>query len=92
MRDMFLEAVVAFIEWRPDDPEPTVTFEVGYVPRSITVTEACRLLWNCADILPGQVFYKLRTEGLNPRRQTYAAAARAILQHLRAVNRRALAA
>jgi hypothetical protein len=57
-----------------------VEFEVGYVPRSITLAEACGRVWGCTDILPGYVADPLVEYGLKTR--TYAGAARVIKEHL----------
>jgi hypothetical protein len=66
-----------------ENPEPKVEFEVQYQPRMISISEACGLLWNCTDILPGTVVDALLLdEGLPLRLRTYAAAARAMKQSL----------
>jgi hypothetical protein len=44
VRDTFLRAVDAFEAWEDGEPEPT-----------IDLTQACGLVWNCADILPNLV-------------------------------------
>jgi hypothetical protein len=49
-------------------PEPTVDFEVNYEPRPITVSEACRLVWKCTDIMPGWMVDELREFGLRTAR------------------------
>jgi hypothetical protein len=82
VRDAFLEAVEAFTEWKPNTPEPTVTAEVAHEPRPITISAACRLLWNCSDVLPGDAYRSLEGSGLPLGRQTYASAARAMLQSI----------
>jgi len=84
IRDMFLAAIEAFMEWNEGEPEPTVTYEVDYEPREITISEACGLLWNCKDILPGGDYSWLTGHaGLEIKRQTYAAAARAMLEAIK---------
>lgn len=80
VRDMFLNAIEAFYRWRGKGPAPTVEFEVHCLPRQISLSEACGLLWNCRDILPGSHFDMLEEFGLKSR--TYAAAARAIHSRL----------
>jgi hypothetical protein len=32
LRDAFIEAVDAYREWEPGEPEPTIEVEFGYVP------------------------------------------------------------
>lgn len=85
IRDTFLLAVDAFIASDTGEPLPFVPYEIRYRERLISVAEACRLVWNCTDILPGDIFRELqdclRTP---PVSQTYAAAAQAILNDLRA--------
>jgi hypothetical protein len=55
-RDTFLDGVEAFIPWKSGEPEPTVDFEIRYVPRPIPISKACTLLWNCTDVMPGTEF------------------------------------
>jgi hypothetical protein len=49
VRDMFLDAIEAYRAWQPGEPEPKVEFEVRYQPRLISISQACRLLWNRTD-------------------------------------------
>jgi hypothetical protein len=79
VRDTFLAAVEAFGTWRRG-PQPTVEFEVDYKARRITLSEACTLVWNCTDIMPGD-YFDLIAE-LGPKSRTYAAAARSLRKHL----------
>jgi hypothetical protein len=85
IRDTFLEAVAAYVHWSPGDPSPTVTREIRYEPHQISLADACKLVWNCTDVLPGDAYNDL-TRGceLAIQRQTYAAAARAMLAALKA--------
>jgi hypothetical protein len=53
VQDTFLAAVEAFYRWRRGQPEPTVEYEINYVPHEIPISRACGLVWNCSDILPG---------------------------------------
>src|SRR5262245_53752768 len=76
VRDTFLRAIEAFMAWEIDEPEPTVEYEVNYVPRQITLSQACGLLWNCNDVLPGSSFHDVE-DALGVKRQTYAAVAQA---------------
>src|SRR5262249_34361812 len=68
-------AIDAFADWNEGEPEPTVEFEVNYVPRPITISQACGLMWNCTDILPRLAVSQLEDVGVEFKRQTYAAAA-----------------
>jgi hypothetical protein len=85
VRDTFLSAVAAFMAWDDGEPEPTVDYEINYIAREIPISHACGLVWNCTDIVPGIVFDQLVDDvGLEVRRQTYAACARAMLIAIRA--------
>jgi hypothetical protein len=51
---------------------------------SISVAEACGLVWNCTDTMPGTAFSALRDcLAEPPSRQTYAAAAHALLREIK---------
>jgi hypothetical protein len=80
VRDTALEAFAAWLDWDRKPPEPTVDYEIGWVPRPIPLTYALGLVWNCTDIVPGHVFDSLLACGVEPRRRTYAACARAVLR------------
>src|SRR5258706_15004075 len=55
-----------------------------YRTRSISFADACGLVWGCTDILPGHVFRTLTEDvELDIKRQTYAAAAHAMLHYLK---------
>jgi hypothetical protein len=75
----FEEVVEEWCGWKPGKPEPTVEFQ----KRAIPLSEACRMAWNCSDILPGHLFNQLRDDELPMRSSTYAAAARAMLGVMR---------
>jgi hypothetical protein len=62
-----------------------MTLEVRYEPRPITISKACGMLWNCADVLPGYAYRVLLDCDLEIGRQTYAAAARNARKHRRNV-------
>ena len=85
IRDTFLEAIEAFVD---DDAGKLVRYEIHYRERLISIAEACRLVWNCTDILSGTVLRELqdclRTSLFG---NTYAAAAQAIFNDLRADGR-----
>jgi hypothetical protein len=73
-----VSAVYAFMEWDGSGPEPTVEFEVSYVPPEISISQACGLVWNCTDIIPGHLFdWLIQDADLDIRGPTYAACARA---------------
>jgi hypothetical protein len=85
IRDTFLEAVEAYVNWSAGDQPPSVTREIRYEPHQISLADACRLVWNCTDVLPGHAFNTLTRDcELAIQRQTYAAAARAMLAALKA--------
>ncbi len=78
VRETFLVAIDAFMNWNSGEPEPRVGFEVNYVERQIPISKACTLVWNCTDIIPGLAYNELR-DALDIKRKTYAACARAML-------------
>jgi hypothetical protein len=87
VRDMACDAFHAWMDWDGESPEPTVEYEVHYVPGRISLSQACGLVWNCNDILPGSLFNHLQ-EGFEHvgqvvRRQTYSACAQAILSDIK---------
>ena len=59
VRDAFCKAVYAFHRWDGTGPEPKVEFEVNYQPTLISLSEACGLVWNCTDVLPGDLWHLL---------------------------------
>jgi hypothetical protein len=69
-QDTFLAALDAYENWNDGEPEPKITHEVNYEPREITISEACGLVWNCSDILPGLAFSTLADCGIECKRQT----------------------
>jgi hypothetical protein len=83
IRDTFGQAIDAYTNSKPGAPLPLVQYEIRYRERMISIAEACRLVWNCTDVLPGSNFDQLR-DCLRepPGSQTYAAAARALLREL----------
>jgi len=84
VRDAFLSAIEAYAKWNGIGPEPTLEVEVRYAPGPISISKACGLVWNCTDILPSSAWDDLIDADILPGRRTYAAAARALLAHLRA--------
>ena len=79
VRDMFLNAVDAFQRWNGKGPEPEVPFQIDYKPHLISLSEACGLLWNCTDTMPGSYLDLLRDAlGGENVRGTYAGCARAM--------------
>jgi hypothetical protein len=71
--DTFAAAVEAFQRWDGSGREPTVEFEVNNEPRRITISQACGLVWDCTDVVPGWI-----ADTLHPRTASYAGAARAM--------------
>lgn len=84
VRETFLNALDAYAMWEDAEPEPTVEFEVRYVPRPVAISKAAKLVWNCTDILPSQAWSTVEGTDLAPlvKRCTYAAAARAMVQRV----------
>jgi hypothetical protein len=91
VRETACEAFEAFCGWNLRGPEPTVTYEINYIPRQIPISRACGLVWNCTDILGGDLYHRVQ-ESLEylsnqvradrdwrMRHSTYGAAAQAIL-------------
>jgi hypothetical protein len=78
-------AFEAWAKWDGSEPEPTVEYEIHYQPHDIPISRACTLV--CTDIVPGSLFDWLVTEGLDPKRRTYAACARAILEEIKSKRR-----
>jgi hypothetical protein len=62
--DTFAAAVEAFQRWDGSGREPTVEFEVNNEPRRITISQACGLVWDCTDVVPGWI-----ADTLHPPRQ-----------------------
>lgn len=83
VRETACNAFWAWLDSEDGTPEPTVEYEINYIPRQIPISRALGLVWNCDDILPGALFellYEvLEAKGYAPRRQTYGACAQAIL-------------
>jgi hypothetical protein len=85
--DVAQEAFEAYLDWNGAAPEPQVEYEDGHEPCSIPISKACGLVWNCRDIVPGDLFdvlydvFKYRERTLGSR--TYAACARAILEDIK---------
>jgi hypothetical protein len=82
IRETFLDAIEAYARWSfgGGGTLPTVVREINYEPHQISLAEACGLVWNCTDILPGTVFETIVTDlELTIRKRSYAAAARAML-------------
>jgi hypothetical protein len=77
------DAFQAWMDWDGRSPEPTVEYEINYVPHRISISRACGLVWNCTDTVPGIVFEELQSgleaAGQTVRRQTYGACAQAIM-------------
>jgi hypothetical protein len=80
LRDSALAAFEAWTSWEGTGLEPTVEYEVNYTPREIPISRVCKLVWNCTDVVPGDVFQALLDAGLGMKSRTYAACARAIVQ------------
>jgi hypothetical protein len=83
VRDTAGEAFQAWVTWDGKSPEPTVEYEINYEPHQILTSDACKLVWNCTDIVPGFIVDPLIVEGLDIKNRTYAACARAILADIK---------
>jgi hypothetical protein len=84
VRETALAAFEAWLDWDGKGAEPTVEYEIHYEPHDIPISRACKLVWNCTDIVPGEVFDELtRGTYLEIKRQTYAACARAIIDDIK---------
>jgi hypothetical protein len=84
VRETFTNAVDEFLNWKPGEAEPLVEYEVNYEPRSIPISRACTLVWNCTDIAPGYLVFELRNDAqLEMKSSTYAACARAMYAAIR---------
>ncbi len=92
VRETACEAFEAWLTWNGRSPEPTVDYEINYVPHRIPISGSCGLVWNCTDIVPGYLFDRLRLEVEFSERpikhRTYAACARAILPTSRRTDHR----
>jgi hypothetical protein len=83
IRDMFRQAINAFVDSTPGAPLPLMPYEIRYRQRRISIAETCRVVWNCDDNLPGDDFGTLHLCLRDPPAdRTYAAAARALLHEL----------
>src|SRR5262245_51059156 len=80
VRDAALAAFEAWAEWNGDGTEPTVEYEIHYKPHQVTVSQMCKVVWNCTDYVPICIVDRLIDEGLETRSGTYAGCARAILR------------
>jgi hypothetical protein len=84
VRETFTNAVDEFLNWKPGGAEPMVEYEVNYEPHSIPISRACTLVWNCTDIVQGDLVSDLLNEAeLEIKSRTYAACARAMHAEIR---------
>src|SRR6202040_2902773 len=72
VRDAFVAAVEAFEQWEDGEPEPAGELRE---PR-IAISAVFGLLWNCSDILPGDLFDQIDDHSGVLKSRTYASAAR----------------
>jgi hypothetical protein len=91
VRDTALDAFEAWMDWDRVMPEPTVEYEIRHVPHQITISRACGLVWNCTDIVSGDVAYRLAAELERRIRTNYAGCARAIVEDIKMRRARAKA-
>lgn len=71
--DIFHLAIEAFVNWLPGQSEPTIEYD----EHELTLTDACNLVRNCFDIVPGQYVGDLLGV-LDMKSRTYAAIAHAM--------------
>ena len=87
VRDTADNAFEAWLRWDRISPEPTVEYEIGYIPHDVSISRACGLVWNCNDMVPGSLFDQIHGEleysDIPLKRRTYAAVARAILEDIK---------
>jgi tryptophan 2,3-dioxygenase len=85
IRETFLAAIEAYEETASGQRPPRIPYEINYRERQISIAEACGLVWGCTDTMPGTEFRSLcDCLSEQPQRQTYAAAAHALLAELKA--------
>lgn len=89
IRQTFLNAIEAFMAWNTGEPEPTCEHEVKYEIVEIPISKACGMVWNCRDIMPGVDYRQLLDCGMDIKRQTYAACARAMMQRIKSLGLKA---
>lgn len=85
IRETFLAAIEAYKETATGQLLPRIPHQIKYRERQISIADACGLVWGCTDVMPGIEFRSVcdcLTE--QPKRQTYAAAAHALLAELKA--------
>jgi hypothetical protein len=89
VREAACGAFEAWIDWDGKTPEPSVEYEIAYVPHQIPISRVLGFVWNCTDIVPGHLFDSVQDAVSGPfdhpaiKRRTYAACARAVLQTMR---------
>ena len=87
IRDTFLQAIEAYGELPEGRKLPRVLHQVRYRDRTVSIDEACGLVWSCTDVMPDSELRNLGDWGVMdypPATRTYAAAARALLADVRA--------
>ena len=87
LRASFSDVLDAVKTWAPGDLEPALEFR----ERPVTASQICGLLWNCHDILPGDLWDQINDlrgdEGDGPQARTYGSAARWVKQRITATRR-----
>jgi hypothetical protein len=78
VRDTLINVFDEFLTRKPYQAEPVVQYEMKHEPHLIPISHACKLGWNCTDIVPGDIFDSLCNAGLEIKSRTYAACARAV--------------
>jgi hypothetical protein len=90
VRETAGNAFEAWLVWNGKASEPTVEYEIDYEPQQIPISRALGLVWNCTDVVPGELFARIREELSEPfthesalKSRSYAACARAVLGAMR---------
>jgi hypothetical protein len=79
IREAFVDAIEAFADWTLDQPQPTLPFGND----DITLSRACQAVLNCQSPIPKSCRETLAYCDVAPKDNTYAAAARAMLEAIK---------
>lgn len=82
LRELFLLAIDALTDWDGVGAEPLIEAQLGRYGGPMSISQVCGTLWSCSDCLPGSAFDQIANwldgTGVELKRRTYAAAARAV--------------
>jgi hypothetical protein len=83
-RDLAQEAFDQWLRWNPSKREPVIdASRCTDESTKLSMSDACKLVWNDTGIVPGYIVDSLVTEELPIKSRTYAACARAIVRDVR---------